>query len=466
MIFINKKGIATNVTNNSINKTIYKLKNDGNFLWLITDGALQKYNKSNNTVVNYTDADGLPKAELKDILILNATIYLATTEGLVAFSDKLSSNNNIAPKLHLNEILVNNVSQPLNSNYLLAANQNNVSINFSLLCFRNSDTTELIEYKISDGNWQTLAKNTRTLSLASLAAGTYQITIRAFNEDGIGTQNNIQLRFTIAAPFYKKTWFLILILLTSMAVVYTIFMFRLKSIKQKNEFLSQKIKLEQELQQSMLTSIKSQMNPHFLFNALNTIQSYIYTNDKENASQYLGKFSSLTRMILDMSNKDTITIAEEIKALQLYLELEQLRFEDKLYYSLNIDNNISIETTYIPSMLLQPYVENAIKHGLLHKKNNWQLLLQFTKTPTGIAVVIDDNGIGRKRSEELNKYKARKHQSFATNANQKRLEILNKGLAQNIAIEIIDKTDAHGNAFGTTVKLFIPFLKKHLLGNT
>ena len=231
-------------------------------------------------------------------------------------------------------------------------------------------------------------------------------------------------------------------------------------MQQKNELLSQKMKLEQELQQSMLASIKSQMNPHFLFNALNTIQSYIYTNDKENASQYLGKFSTLTRMILDMSNKDIVTIAEEIKALQLYLELEQLRFEDKLKYTFNVDNNISTETTFIPSMLIQPYVENAIKHGLLHKKNDWFLSLHFTKANEGITIIIDDNGIGRKRSEELNKHKAKHHQSFATNANRKRLEILNRGLMQHIALEVIDKKDSYGNSLGTSVKLFIPFLKK------
>lgn len=460
LIFINRKGLATNINNNSINKTIYKLKSDGSFLWLITDRALQKYNRSNNTVVNYTDADGLPKAEIKDILIHNATIYLATTEGLVAFNDKLGNKNIIAPNLYVNEVLVNNEAIPLNNHYQLASNQNNIAINFSLLSFRNSENAEKIEYKINEGNWQALSSSSRTLSLASLAAGKYQIAIRAFNEDGIATTHNIQLYFSIAAPFYKQLWFLILVVLTAMALVFTIFMFRLKSIQQKNEFLSQKIKLEQELQQSMLASIKSQMNPHFLFNALNTIQSYIYTNDKENASQYLGKFSTLTRMILDMSNKDIVTIAEEIKALQLYLELEQLRFEDKLNYTFKVDNNISTETTFIPSMLIQPYVENAIKHGLLHKKNDWQLSVEFTKNQSGIAIVIDDNGIGRKRSEELNKHKARMHQSFATNANQKRLEILNKGLLQHIALEIIDKTDAHGNAFGTTVKLFIPFLKK------
>ena len=174
----------------------------------------------------------------------------------------------------------------------------------------------------------------------------------------------------------------------------------------------------------MLSSIKAQMNPHFLFNALNTIQSYIYLNDKESAIMYTSKFSDLTRNILEMSTKDTITLDEEIKSLTLYLELEKMRFEDTFNYEVNIDRELNRDYIKIPSMLVQPYVENAIKHGLLHKKNNRVLKLTFKKENNLVVIIIDDNGIGRKRSQELNKIKNRMHQSFAMEANKKRLEIL------------------------------------------
>jgi LytS/YehU family sensor histidine kinase len=228
--------------------------------------------------------------------------------------------------------------------------------------------------------------------------------------------------------------------------------------QKQNDLLAQKIELEQELHQSMLSSIKSQMNPHFLFNALNTIQSYIYTNEKENASLYLGKFSELTRTILDMSNKPKVTLAEEIKALQLYVELEELRFENKLICNFNIDKSISTETVYIPSMLIQPYVENAIKHGLMHQRNQWLLSISFVQHQNALEVTIDDNGVGRKASAAINQQKNRKYQSFATGANQKRLDILNKGLKQSIAIQTIDKVDASGQALGTTIILSISLL--------
>jgi LytS/YehU family sensor histidine kinase len=152
-------------------------------------------------------------------------------------------------------------------------------------------------------------------------------------------------------------------------------------------------------------------------------------------------------------------LVDEIKALKLYVELEQLRFEDKLVYHFTVDENISVETTYIPSMLIQPYIENAIKHGLLHKKNNWLLNITFSGQQEKLIVIIDDNGIGRKRSAELNTTKS-KHQSFASVANEKRLSILNRGLNESIGLNIIDKVDENNQPIGTTVQLIIPIEKQ------
>lgn len=442
-----------------ISKTIYKLFKEGEWLWLLGDGLLQKYNPTTGELVEYTNADGLPRAEIKDVAVLNSNVYVATTDGLVVFNEYTTNDNTVAPLLVINKMLVNNEARDWRQKLLLRNRQNNIAIDFSLLSFKGEDSLR-IEYKINSGEWQKLEPGVRVLNLPSLSSGKYLVSIRGFNKDGVPTAYPVEVAFIIAAPLYKQWWFLISMLLLGMALVYFYFKRRLYNVKKKNELLAQKTQLEQELQQSLLSSIKSQMNPHFLFNALNTIQSYIYTSDKENASQYLGKFSELTRMILDMSNKDIVPLSEEIKALSLYLELEQLRFEDKLEYYFTVDDTISTETTYIHSMLIQPYVENAIKHGLLHLKNKWLLAIDFTKVQTGIKVTVEDNGIGRKRSEELNQLKFKKHQSFASSANQKRLEILNKGLKETISLEIIDKRDEHGNATGTMVVMYIPVIKK------
>ncbi len=449
---------AIPITNQYISKTLYKASSHNKMLWLIGDNLLQQYNTETDKVITYSESNGLPKAELKDIVIKDGRVFLATTQGLVIFNNDIKNKNEVAPLLYLNSISVNGKTIS-DSNFSFKSNENNVSIDFSLLAFKANKASLEIQYKINDEPWQNLESVSRQLNLPSLSAGTYNIQIRGFNEDGIVSENTITVNFKIANPFYKQWWFIGLVALVTLTILYIIFKTRIKNVNQRNELLAQKLRIEHELNKSTLTSIKSQMNPHFLFNALNTIQSYIYTNDKENASEYLVKFSQLTRLILDMSNKDYVSIADEIKALKLYIELEQQRFEDKLQCSFTINENISTETLYIPSMLIQPYIENAIKHGLLHKKGIWILKIDFEKQTNGIQVTIDDNGIGRKRSEQLSKNKM-KHQSFATKANEKRLEILNRGLHQNIGINITDKEDAHGNALGTTVVLFIPTQNK------
>lgn len=454
---------AEQIKNKKINTALYKITASGNYLWLISNDTLQRYHTINNTVINYTYADGLPKAELKDVLVKEGKIYLATSQGFVVFNENLNVKNNVAPLLSLNSIWVNGQRKNLLQHPLqLASNQNNIMVQFSLLAFKSENNNASIHYRINQNDWQVLESTARQLNLPSLSSGKYTITIRAFNEDNVPSEKDIQISFSIAAPFYKQWWFVGGILLIIAGSLWAFFIYRINNIKQRNKLVEQKIKIEQELNQSMLSAIKSQMNPHFLFNALNTIQSYIYTNDKENASEYLSKFSQLTRLILDMSNKDFVSIADEIKALKLYIELEQQRFEDKLHYHFYIDENISIDSLYIPTMLIQPYVENAIKHGLLHKKNDWMLNISMQKQEAGILVNIEDNGIGRKRSEQLNKHK-QKHQSFALKANEKRLEILNRGLQQSIVLQIIDKEDNHGNALGTLVKLFIPTQSRTIL---
>lgn len=452
-----QNNIATSVnsTQPAVLNTIYKLVAQKNYLWLTGDEQIQRLNTLDNSITTYTTADGMPTAEIKDIVVQAGKVFVATADGLVVFAENKNSSNNIKPGLLLNRFLVNNKLLPLTDNLQLTSTQNNIQIDFSVLAFKGN-AAAVVEYRINKGSWQRLAKNSRSLQLASLSPGKYTIEINAFNEDGVAADKPVSMQFTIAAPFYKQRWFIIAIAALILGAMYIYFRQRLQHEKKNNELLAQKMELEQELHQSMLASIKSQMNPHFLFNALNTIQSYIYTNEKENASQYLGKFSELTRMILDMSNKEKVTLADEIKALHLYLELEQLRFEEKLQYSMTVDKDLSTETFLIPSMLVQPYVENAIKHGLMHQKNKWQLHISFTKKENAVEICIDDNGVGRRASEAINRQKIKKHQSFASNANQKRLAILNKGLKQAIALQIIDKEDAYGHAAGTTVILNIP----------
>ncbi len=453
---INNNVSLVNELNTKLIKTIYKIKAQSNkYLWLIGDEIIQKVDLEKNTVLNYTTADGLPKAELKDFVIDEDFVYVATTDGLVLLDANASPLNSIKPKLYIDKILVNDKEVTTNQVLNLSPNENNVQLFLSLISFKDSKNSK-IKYRINNGDWKELSEGQREIPLLSLASGTYDIELTAENEDGLAIDKNIFIKIKIKARFYQSFWFWLLITGLIIGGLYAYFRLRIKSEQASKELAEQKVKLERELHQSMLSSIKSQMNPHFLFNALNTIQSYIYTNDKENASLYLGKFSELTRMILDMSNKESVVLSDEIKTLKLYLELEQLRFENKLTYTMNVHDNVEVDVMRIPAMLIQPYVENAIKHGLMHQRKKWELNIAFERSNNGLNVIVDDNGIGREASALKNAAKNRNHTSFATNANEKRLEILNKGLAKGINLQIVDKIDTAGNAAGTTIILNIP----------
>ncbi|MFZ4058106.1 MAG: sensor histidine kinase [Ferruginibacter sp.] len=442
--------------------TIFNFKISGNKFWMIQENALMAYDTSTREIVHYDNTDGMPKAEIKDVFVFENNVFVATTDGLVVFNKNLITKNVVAPLFSLNEFWINGKKVDYENDIHFNASQNNIELLFSVLSYRGEGALT-IKYKINESNWLTIQNDARVLPLPALSPGYYKIQFQAFNEDGVADETPLVINFTIDAPWYKQmaVWITGLIFFSFILFVY--FKQRIRNINKNNLLEQEKLTLAKEVQKSQLSSIKSQMNPHFLFNALNTIQAYIYTNDKENASTYLGKFSDLTRMILDMSNKETIPLSEEIKALKLYLDLEKLRFEDSFNCIIEIDDNIDPESIQVPSMLIQPYVENAIKHGLLHKKSNRQLSLTFTNVTDGIEVKVEDNGIGRKRAAALKKIKADMHESFAMSANQKRLNILNQSKVRNIEIVITDKYSDAGEPTGTIVQLYIPFTKKKFI---
>jgi len=231
---------------------------------------------------------------------------------------------------------------------------------------------------------------------------------------------------------------------------------QLKYESEKKEAALNQLRLQQT--QSELTALKSQMNPHFIFNALNSIQELYTIGDKKMANEQMGNFAQLTRKILDVSGKQKIELAEEIEILTKYLELECMRFENDFSYKIHLSDNLDEDYTTLPPMLIQPYVENSIKHGLLHKKGSKQLDIYFEldEDANVLKCSVDDNGIGRKASAELNKNRSASHVSFSTSATEKRLRLLNQGKEEVIAVQFEDKEDESGNTSGTRVIIQIP----------
>jgi LytS/YehU family sensor histidine kinase len=205
-------------------------------------------------------------------------------------------------------------------------------------------------------------------------------------------------------------------------------------------------------------NLRQQMNPHFIFNTLNSIQYYMYQHDKISTNNYLTNFSSLIRKTLENSQHTSIPIKDEIDALELYLQLESVRFKDKFDYNINIDDDIDTLLYKIPTMLIQPYVENAICHGLNNRNDKGFLNIDLKLLDDSIECTIEDNGIGREAALEIKKQKNGNHNSLGTKITESRLNLVNALYGKNMKIDYTDLKDENGQPSGTKVVIHIPII--------
>lgn len=198
------------------------------------------------------------------------------------------------------------------------------------------------------------------------------------------------------------------------------------------------------------------MNPHFVFNAINSVQHFITSNDPVSSQRYLSKFAKLIRYVVDNSKPGTIPLEKELEAIALFLDLESLRFENRFDYTIQVDEEIDVNFIHIPSMLIQPYLENSIWHGIMHKETAGKIEVRFELAGDLLKCIIKDNGIGRKKSRE---YKTKRekytHKSVGMTITKERLEIINQMNQNHLSVNVTDLEDEAGNALGTQVELFI-----------
>jgi LytS/YehU family sensor histidine kinase len=221
---------------------------------------------------------------------------------------------------------------------------------------------------------------------------------------------------------------------------------RNQQLKQEKQILT----LEQDM-------LRSQMNPHFIFNSLNSIKLYIINNEKENAVYYLNKFSKLIRKILIASTEKEMTLEDELDTMKLYMNIENIRFSNEIDFQIEVDKSINTSNIRVPSLILQPFLENALWHGLSSKENNKEIILKVTKPSEGfITITITDNGIGRKESSRINQNKILKRKSVGIAITKARLANFSKGFTKDYRIDIEDLYDVNGLASGTKVVVNIP----------
>jgi sensor histidine kinase YesM len=205
-----------------------------------------------------------------------------------------------------------------------------------------------------------------------------------------------------------------------------------------------------------MKALRSQMNPHFLFNSINSIEHYIITNERDKAADYLNRFSRLMRLILQNSRSQKVPLSSELEALQLYVDLERIRFKVPFEYDIELEPSVNPNDVEIPPMLIQPFVENAIWHGIQHKNEKGNIVLSFIVEDELLICTIDDDGVGRKIASEYSKKSRKKHKSVGLKITEERISILNQRQGARASFTVIDKVDEMNNALGTRIVLKLP----------
>ncbi len=418
------------------------------FVWVLTENGLDLYNPNTRAFSSYQQLLGLSNLFIFDMCRMGDWLVIASDVGLLKlpFRPDLKSR---APKLKVTKTLVNGKPWVLGTGPI-PYNFKTFKVEYLPIHFQSEGQVQL-QYRLEgeDENWNTLSAASGQLSIYGLPSGTHMLEMRLQANNQIS--NVYRMMLNVNYPFWSKWWFI---------GALTIFVIGVTTLLSRayNQRRSKNRQLQEQLAASQLTAMKAQMNPHFLYNVLNSIQGLIYANKKEEAADYLSKFSELMRLTLNFSDRQWHEISEEISALELYLQLEAGRFGSDFSYEVRFDAETRQQNPEVPSMLIQPYVENAIKHGLLHKQGPKRLSVDFSLNPQlkRIIITIEDNGIGRKQGTVLAE-KRRKHRSFATHSLNNRIEILNQLLQESVEIEIIDKQNDQSQATGTLVMIKLPF---------
>ncbi len=444
-----------------ISDKIFSLGEDyeGN-IWMSCTQGIVFYKPSINKFKLFNQASGMDKNSLiMEFIRANdetKEFYLATDNRycLVDF-EKLNFKSQ-APKVYLSNFTVLNKDRPIaffpKNPLILKPGENYFSIEFSCIDFQNQ-LNHRFSYMLEgwDQDWIQCG-NRRFASYTNLNGGNYTFKVKVANGDGIWSET-LEIPIIIEIPFYKKSWFTSLIALLFALLIYAFYVYRINQIEQAEKL---KTEFNKQLAETRMMALRAQMNPHFIFNCLNSINRYIIKSDIQTASMYITRFAKLIRLILDNSEFKKVVLTNELEALKLYIEMEALRFDHKFQFEIEVNSAIDSDQIEIPSMLIQPFVENAIWHGLLQRDSGGHLSIQFDLDKDLLVCTIEDNGIGRAKAQEYKSKNAPTRKSIGMKLTEERLNNFSQDSATKASQEIIDLYDESGEACGTRVILKIP----------
>lgn len=423
-------------------------------VWLGTEGGLASYNLDSKTVFSFANADGIPADPYAMYLLfydsVQQKLYGALRDVVYRFNPDSFSKNLSPPEFFIESLVVNGTDflyHPDNE-IELSSKQNNIIVNLGTINFEDANQQQFAYRLVQKGNeqWQ-LTGTQRSIIFSNLSPGKHRLQVEVFTRNKSWPEQVKEITIVIHPPFWRTAWFLAMIVCLSLAVIYFIFRFRVKSIKRKAN-------IDRLLVEYELKALHSQMNPHFIFNCLNSIREMILNNENKEASHYLSKFAQLIRITLDNSTRPFTSLKNTIDYLQRYLEMEAIR-KAHLTYAFEIDESLEPQHIFLPPMLIQPFIENAIWHGQQPDKP-MHLDIRFrNKNNNELVCIIEDDGIGIEAS--LKNKEQIHHNSVGIVNIRQRIQLLNEKYHLKSTVNIEDNSlHPSKNKTGTKVTLHLP----------
>lgn len=452
--------IAYHITTNEglASNTCRTLFTNGNTVWVGTDRGLNKIVFGNGapSITRYGLTDGLPDEIVYSVYVANDKVYVGTSKGLTFFYEKDISSASFC-RLKLLEISV--AGKPVTDSLNKTLLQKNTDITFSFagISFKSAGDI-LYQYRLEglDTGWKTTRQG--SLSYPSLPSGQYNLVLTAFNKSGVQS-NTLSIPFTIQKSWEEETGVRVLFFVGAILAGWLITWFVIKRIRRQEK---EKTTTNRRIMALEQMALRSQMNPHFIFNSLNSIQQFVIDKDIAGANRYIAGFSRLIRQTLDNSSKEKITIAEEIRYLSTYLSLEKIRMEDAFSFSIITGENIPVSELVIPPMLLQPYVENSIRHGIRYRNDkNGKITVSMKLIDKYVVCTIEDNGIGRQLSGLYKGSQGIEYQSKGMSLTAERIKVVNETSQEKITSSIEDIQDENNVTAGTKVTIRFPIEYNH-----
>lgn len=436
---------------NYANQEIYNLLPHKEHLWLLTSKGLLRFNTTNNWISDYSMLIELDFTQENAAIIAleDDRLVAGGSDGLAILqAEKLGLDHSL-PAIFFTqfEILGDKLIHMTAFTEKIELNwdENFFSISFGTNKWdQTGQFSYLHQLEGFDKAWVNLNNNNGVVQYTNVPPGSYRFKMKAADRNGQLYGNEISFEIIIVPPWWLSWWFRTLLLIMISAIIIALWQLRLHELKRKLHNLT----LNQKL-------LRLQMNPHFIFNSLSSIQAYIYSNEQHLAGQYLSDFARLIRLILENSRHELISLDREIETISLYMSLQQLRFENKFDFTVYVDPALDAESCYVPPMLTQPFLENAVEHGIQTIPDRGKIDLSYDFKPPYIKVKIIDNGIGLTAAGKRKQSNKKQHESLSTKICRDRLALIERKSGVKIAFEVKEIVQ-QGQVIGTMVQFDIP----------